>query len=203
MIRLPLVVVAVSLVASSARADVDAVLGLGVSRVDDSNGDTPLVPALDALVTARVDARWSLGARLQMSGPVRMTTVFSVGGGDDFDAGDYTLYPLDVGVTAMYRDGRVWLAPWLGEHASFGSVVEYGQATGRPYNSGRTWFFDRDFVELGITVGFDVIVRGPDRVALYADYHQGLGRTPSSNDPESDAIIGDWSAATLGVAYHR
>ncbi len=203
MIRLPVVIVAVSLVASAARADVTGVVGLGASYVDDSNGDTPVVPALDALVAVRVAPGWSLGGRLQVSGPVHAFTVFSVGGGGDYDDGDYTLNAFDLGVTALYSGHRAWVAPWIGEHATLGKLVESGQATGRPFSYSSDWFFDTDFLELGLTVGIDVIARGPERVAIYADYHHGLGRTPSGNDPGSDAIFGNWSAATLGVAYHR
>src|SRR5450432_3498663 len=170
MFRLLLIV---AVLASTASADVSTMVGVGVSRIDDANNDTPLMPALDVFVGARLDAHWSVGGRLQTSWPLHSSELLNIGGGGDFEQADYTYQALDLGLSARYENSGWWIAPWIGEHVTSVTDHDFGQSIGASFDdtsSDNVYAF-----ELGLTAGIDVYASGSDRLSIYADYHHAVG----------------------------
>jgi len=199
-----LFIIAVSLLASTAHADVSTMIGVGVSRIDYAGNDTLLMPALDVFVGGRLDAHWSVGGRLQASWPVHHSDLLDVGGGGDFEQADYTYQALDLGVSARYEDSGWWIAPWVGEHVTSVTDHDYGQQLGDPFDGTTT---ENVYVfELGLTAGIDVYASGSDRLSIYADYHHEVAHDPSLpsvSERNSAEAVQDWSALTVGLAYRR
>jgi len=193
MCRLP-IMLAVSLLATTASADVAAVIGVGASRIE-ANGDTPILPALDVFVGGRLDEHWSLGGRLQTTWPVHSSEVLYAGGGGDIELADYTIEAMDLGLSGRYEDPDHgwWVAPWIGAHVASVKDHDYGQAVGNSFDSTST--FNAYAFEAGLMAGVDVYDAGSDKVSIYADYHHVVG-------PTSDSVQG-WAALTVGLAYRR
>ena len=193
-----------SLVSATATASpITGMIGPGVALVDDSTGNHPVVLSVDGLVAYRLGAHWAIGLRSSVTTADNYTELRSVGGGGDHDQRDWSIHAFDIGPTVQFSTGALWIAPWFGQHCSFGDYKEVGQRLGTPLSNSDT-FSHRDFFELGLTAGYDVYADDIIHVTVYADYHHGFGQEPYPPGPYiPDSTVHNWSALTFGVAFRR
>lgn len=193
-----------SLVSATATASpITGMIGAGVALVDDSTGNHPLVLSVDGLLAYRLGAHWAIGLRASVASADDYTELRFAGGGGDYDQRDWSIHAFDIGPTVQFNTGALWIAPWFGQHCSFGDYTEVGQALGVPQSNSGT-FSHRDFFGLGLTAGYDFYEDDNIHVTVYADYHHGFGQEsypPGRYIP--DPTVQNWSALTLGVAFRR
>ncbi len=193
---LVLSVLGVARIAAAAPGDLTGMIGIGASSGNDGNGSTGWGMTIDGLVGYRATPHLSLGIRASVGTAFHISYDATDGGGDG-ETGDYYVTPIDLGFTGLYQYRRLWVAPWIGEHFSHVEEKDYWYAVGMPLSSTES-STAKDFVMLGITAGVDVLELGGNALALYADYRHGTARDAAAFESYTN-----WSALTVGVAFHR
>jgi hypothetical protein len=187
--------------ARDARADdrTVAIVGVGVTSIGDTGytGTTHAL-ALDVALAYKLGPHFSIGMRLATSTSTSYATTPDYGNlPGDYEQSQYSVIPIDVGVTALFARSGLWIAPWVGEHFSHPSATSN--------INGPTPSIDTaDFPMIGLTAGVDLFADHRDTLGLYIDVCHSVGGPRVTGDTNgSNPEFSGWAALTFGVAYHH
>jgi len=143
--------------------------------------------AVVAAITLPISRHLALGAHLGASKVIYRDTAKDC----------YNLYSIDLAITLQYTGGRFTIGPWLGRHVSRFNSMDITDCVDRSAYSPR---WTDDFASYGVIGAVNVLARGADHLAVFADVQTGAGSGRLRNSP-FDSF--NYSAVTVGLAYRR